>query len=358
MHKGNKVDVIVIGGGPAGLSAAITLSRTKRTVKLFDSQVYRNAKATTANNFPGHEGVDPAVFRAKVRDELTSKYSETFSYLAREARSLERLDTTDRHKFLVKDDASESYLARKVILATGLEDILPPIPGFEQIWGKQGIHCVFCHGTETSGQSIAVLLPTTIIPLFPMLSLKSFLEKFANLKNSPVTILANGLFGEDATGPTGRADLGISEEFLKVCKARGYKWDLRSLKTIDPPSTTSKDITINFTSGPSLSTSYVLYTPQTRPSAGLTTLLSHASVSDLTASLSEPNPMLKVNLGELPVDGFFGKTKTEGIFAAGNAATFMGANAQAVSSGTMAGVGADTEIGSEDIEDELKALAV
>ncbi|KAG8810120.1 hypothetical protein FRC17_003085, partial [Serendipita sp. 399] len=130
------------------------LSRTRRTVALFDSGDYRNAQVKMMNNVPGFDGTNPAAFREKVKEELQRRYSDTFQYIPRKVLSL-RKENVEPSSFTAEDEKQETWTARKVIFATGIKDKLPPIPGFDIVWGRSVVHCVFCHGTETKDLPIA-----------------------------------------------------------------------------------------------------------------------------------------------------------------------------------------------------------
>jgi thioredoxin reductase len=107
-----------------------------------------------------------------------------------------------------------------VILACGIQDKLPAIPGFDSIWGRSVVHCVFCHGTETRGKAISILLDPTVGALGGH-TILMFVQKFTNIHNDPVTIIANGVFGEGATEAKVVPELGITEDILKLVKHKG-----------------------------------------------------------------------------------------------------------------------------------------
>ena len=119
------VDLLVVGGGPAGLSAALTFSRTGRSCMVYDSGLYRNANVKAWHAVPGADGEDPAEWRAKARKQLEEGYEWT------KVRNGQVVDIKKLEKgtFEVMDGKGENVQARKVILATGIQDNLPDIPG-------------------------------------------------------------------------------------------------------------------------------------------------------------------------------------------------------------------------------------
>ena len=149
-------------------------------------------------------------------------YGETFHYVPRKALTLRKTEATQgaRPLFQLQDDHNETWTGRKVVLATGIQDKLPAIPGFDSIWGRSAVHCVFCHGTETRGKAISILLDPNIGPLCGN-TILMFVQKFANLNNDPVTLIANGVFGEGATEAKAVPGSGITEGILKLVKHKG-----------------------------------------------------------------------------------------------------------------------------------------
>ena len=143
-------DVIVIGGGPAGLQAALTLGRMHRSVLLLDSGEYRNGTVEHAHNYATHDGIAPAEFRRLARADLAA-YETVEVREARVAR-VER----DGDDFVLHLDAGTAERAAVVVLATGVRDALPDVPGLADAWGKEIAACPFCHGHETAGQRVAL----------------------------------------------------------------------------------------------------------------------------------------------------------------------------------------------------------
>ncbi|MEU1013066.1 NAD(P)/FAD-dependent oxidoreductase [Streptomyces sp. NPDC005890] len=145
-------DVIIIGGGPAGMSAALTLGRTHHTVLLADSDEGRNAPADAMHNFLALEGTSPADLRALGRENLAAyPHIEVRSTAVESVRRL-----TDEHFEAIFADGTVAE-SRRLLLATGLRDEMPPVPGAAELWGKSAFHCPYCHGYEVTGKHIAVL---------------------------------------------------------------------------------------------------------------------------------------------------------------------------------------------------------
>ncbi len=143
-------DVIVIGGGAAGLSAAITLARARRGVLVLDAGDPRNAPAEGVHNFLGHDGVPPLELLAKGREELAGYGGE---FRASAVTATEKVDGG----FVVETTDGTRTTARRLIVTTGLVDELLDVPGLRERWGRDVLHCPYCHGWEVRDQTIAVL---------------------------------------------------------------------------------------------------------------------------------------------------------------------------------------------------------
>lgn len=158
------MDAVVIGGGPAGLQAALTLGRMHRDVLLLDSGSYRNAPATHMHNFVTHDGRPPADFRAMARADLASY--ESVEVREQAARAVRRV--AGGFETVLVDGSIVTSAA--VVLATGVRDVLPDVPGLAEHFGTLVHHCPFCHGHELAGLVVGVQDGPRAAHLVPMLS--------------------------------------------------------------------------------------------------------------------------------------------------------------------------------------------
>ncbi len=150
-------DVVVVGGGPAGLSAALLLGRARKRVLLCDAGTPRNAHAVGVHNFVTRDGISPRDFRAAARADLLAYPSvET-----RDARVVDVVpevsEATGERLLRVTLEDGESTLARRVLLATGVVDVPAEIPGLHECWGKTAFQCPYCHGWEVRDRPWGVL---------------------------------------------------------------------------------------------------------------------------------------------------------------------------------------------------------
>lgn len=143
-------DAIIVGGGPAGLSAALILARSLRTVLLFDNGRPRNALASGINGFITRDGIPPGEFIQLAQEEL-SRY-KTVTLISQEAVEARKID----HFFEVKAQDGRSFRSRKLLLATGVVDVVPKIKGIMQFYGKTVHNCPYCGGHEVRSKALGV----------------------------------------------------------------------------------------------------------------------------------------------------------------------------------------------------------
>jgi len=139
-------DVIIIGGGPSGLSAALALGRARKRVLLCDAGPRRNAAAIHMQNFVTRDGTPPDEFRRIARGQLASYPNVTIRDTGVAAIAGER------NAFTIQLSVGEEVRARRVLLATGMVDEMLPIDGFRELWGTSVFQCPYCHGWEIQDQ--------------------------------------------------------------------------------------------------------------------------------------------------------------------------------------------------------------
>ncbi|RYC63013.1 hypothetical protein CHU98_g3183 [Xylaria longipes] len=197
------VDVLILGGGPAGLAVAGGLARQLHTAIVFSSGSFRNSGVPHMHNVPGWDHQSPADFREKSKADILSRYS-TIQFRDVSVASVRKLESGG---FEVVDDAGEKYEGRKIVIASGIRDIMPGIPGYSELWGKGIFHCLFCHGYEERGAASAGVFARGLIgnAMFtPPIS------RMANRLASAVNVYTDG---NEALGAEIRAVLKSTKRF-------------------------------------------------------------------------------------------------------------------------------------------------
>jgi thioredoxin reductase len=151
-------DVVVIGGGAAGLNGALQLARSRRSVLVVDAGQPRNRPAAALHGLLGHDGVPPARLLARGRDEVRGYGGEVV------AGEVTAVGGDLAAGFTVTLGDGRVVLARRLLVTSGLVDNLPDIPGLGERWGRDVVHCPYCHGWEVRDQPIGVLAsgPTSV----------------------------------------------------------------------------------------------------------------------------------------------------------------------------------------------------
>ncbi|NIE72887.1 NAD(P)/FAD-dependent oxidoreductase [Pantoea sp. Ap-967] len=200
-------DVIIVGGSYAGISAGLQLARARRKVLVIDAGVRRNRFARSSHGFLGQDGRDPAVIADQARQQLLAY--PTVQWLARSAVSAAK----EGDGFRVTLDSAEQFGGRRLILATGVVDELPGVPGLAERWGHSVFHCPYCHGFELNGGKIGVLAASPVAIHHAMM-----LPDWG-----PTTLFLNGVFEPDAEQLAQLARRGVQVEREAVVSIGGER---------------------------------------------------------------------------------------------------------------------------------------
>ena len=147
------IDVAIIGGGPAGMQAALVLARTRKKVVLFDApKPSRNSASHGVHNFLGLDGMQPAEIRERAWQQINA-----YQHAELRQEKVTDIDLTNRETFIITTENNTQLIAKKVILALGYHDVHPPIEGFTEAWANSIIPCPFCDGYENRDRIWAIV---------------------------------------------------------------------------------------------------------------------------------------------------------------------------------------------------------
>jgi thioredoxin reductase len=191
-------DVVVIGGGAAGLNGALMLARSRRSVVVIDSEAPRNAPAAGVHGLLGHDGIRPAELLERGRAEVR-RYGGNL--VDGEVATVDR--AADGFGVALTD--GRSMRARRLLVATGLVDELPDLPGLRERWGRDVLHCPYCHGWEVRDRAIGVVAtgPRSVHQALLFRQLSADVAYFTHVGPTPTEEEAGQLAARDIRVVTG-----------------------------------------------------------------------------------------------------------------------------------------------------------
>lgn len=296
----NKIfDVIIIGGSYAGLSAGMALGRSLRNILIIDSGKPCNRQTPHSHNFITHDGKTPKEIAALAREQV-EKYS-TVKFHEGTVIKISR-----NGDFGIETREGKNFHAKKLILASGVKDMMPDIPGFAECWGISVLHCPYCHGYEVRNKATGILADGDMAYDFTKLvyNLTKDLSLFTNGKSV--------LSGEQKEKLAENKISLIEDQVESIAHENGY---IRKIIF-----KTGKEISLN-----------ALYAkiPFTQ----------NVDVSELGCELTEQ--------GFIKVD-FLQKTNIPGLFACGDNVTMMRSVANAIAQGNFTGAMVNKELTEEE----------
>lgn len=283
----------VVGGGAAGLSAALVLGRARRRVMVLDAGQQSNRPAHGIGGLLGHDGLAPHALYDRGRAELAAYPSVE----VRDMRVVAAARQDDR--FVLETDDGLTIQAQRVLLAMGMEYAVPDLPGVADLWGGSVFHCPYCHGWEMRDRALAVLGPTAA--MHRALLLRQW--------SDDVVLLAGDL-DEAARAPLQRAGIPVDER--PVTGVRGRDGALEA---------------VLFADGSELARDGLLVPAPLQQRSAL--------ARDLGAALAER--------GGVDADPF-GRTTVPGLYAAGDVASPMPQVAGAIADGSRAAAAINDEL--------------
>lgn len=159
MSEHTTYEIAVVGAGSAGLQAALTLGRMRRRVALFDTGRYRNDPTAEMHNFLAHDGESPASLRAAAKADVAR-----YATVEVREQAVTRI-TPDGERFRLEVEDADPVTVGRIILATGVRDALPDIPGLTELFGAEVAHCPFCHGFEYADKPVGILGAAPHVPM-------------------------------------------------------------------------------------------------------------------------------------------------------------------------------------------------
>ena len=311
------VDAVVIGGGAAGLNGALMLARSRRSVVVIDSGTPRNAPAEGLHGLLGHDGTSPTELLKAGREEVRRYGGRIVTGEVTSAAAADPSAEIDLRVTVTSADGQQ-LRARRLLVASGLRDVLPDIPGLAQHWGRSVVHCPYCHGWEVRDEPIGVLAvgPASIHHALLFRQLTDDLVYFAR--------------GTD-----------LDEDTRTRFAARG-------IRVIDTP-VVEVESSAQRIAGVRLSDGKLV--PRTILAAA-TTMLARTDGLD---GLALPMEDLPGGMGRRFVSGMAGTTAVPGVWVAGNATDPTAQVGASAAAGALAGANINADLAIADTDAALAA---
>jgi thioredoxin reductase len=223
-------DVVVVGGGAAGLGGALMLGRSRRSVLVVDAGEPRNAPASGVHGFLTRDGTDPAALLEVGRAEVRGYGVRVLDGRVASAESVD-------DGFAITLEDGRRVGARRLLVATGLVDELPDVPGVRQRWGRDVLHCPYCHGWEVRDQAIGVLAsgPVAVHQALLFRQLTADLTLFLHTGPEPTDEEAEQLAARGISVVKGEvASLEVHEDRLTGVRLRSGEVVPRSAVVVGP----------------------------------------------------------------------------------------------------------------------------
>jgi thioredoxin reductase len=314
---GSAVDAVVIGGGAAGLNGALMLARSRRSVVVIDSGTPRNAPAEGVHGLLGADGIPPAELLRTGREEVRRYGARIVAGEVTSAAPAAASAEGDP-RFTVTLAGDRSLHTRRLLVATGLRDQLPDVPGLARHWGHSAVHCPYCHGWEVRDEPIGVLAVGPASVHHALL--------FRQLTEDLIYFTHGTDLDEDTRG----------------------RFAARGIRVVDTP-VAEIESTGDGITGVRLSDGQVV------PRGVIAVATTMLARTDGLTALSLPMEGLPHGMGRRFVTGPAGTTPVPGVWVAGNATDLTAQVGAAAAAGALAGAHINADLATADTDAAVAA---
>lgn len=322
------VDALVIGAGPAGLNAALAFARLQFTALVFDSSSFRNEGIKHMHTVASRDHADPYEFRRIGREQITSRYHTVWFENTTITRATKKLIGDSKYDgFELTDNKGKTYQGKKIVLATGSRDLLPPIPGYKENWPEHIYQCLGCDGYEQRNTPVGILGALPMIP---------HVVHMAQHFDKRITVFSNGPI--PGAPPIQQA--------MKLSRAFGAQIDERKItRMINNGPSHTEGITLEFETGEPVTLGFLVHKPPTENRA-----------KDLVGQLGLETAPVEKGGDVTIVDPVGNETSVRGVFAAGDTMLAIKQAVLSMAEGLKAAAGVMKQLGEERVAETLKSL--
>jgi thioredoxin reductase len=335
-------DSLIIGSGPAGLSTALGLGRVHRTCVIFSNSCFRNAGVHAAHSILGHDGKSPEQIRQEGRKEI-----EAYGHAEFVDANIEKVRKERRQQgeflydsFVVEDTQGRTWSGRTLVLATGVKDMFPHLPGYAENWPSSIYQCMFCDGHERHHLPKGMLAYPRLTPMYiKFATMAHFLSippgsaqdpAFLS-KASTVTVFTNGVANPDNDDELAKG--------LETLAAHRIKVDERPIVKLVPDA--KEGVHVHFSDSESAYMGFLVHKPSTQPSKLTLSIIDQLGLTTASSPLGT----------YIATSPPFNQTVVPGVFAVGDIGTPIAHTTTAISAGALGAAGVSHHC--NDLDDEI-----